>query len=304
MTRLVAIDAGHGMRTQGKRTPILKKDLVINGKVVKRKGEIIHEHEWNRAVAKYIAAGLARNGINYMYTADMIGNRDIALSTRARKANIKRADILVSCHYNAIGSCINFQNRIKGLLVLRTRNCSQESIKLGNLIHKHLRADCDYEYSYGLMRDVDMCGFTLAILRQTNMPSVLVEYGFMDYEKEAVKMLDPVWQKQCAEATVKGICEYFGMKYKRDITKKDEHKKDNVEQDTSFKPYTVKIEEDILNVRKGPGAEYDKVTTVKKGDAYTVIDEVKSKDGDIWGLLKAFKRERDGWINLKYTKKK
>ena len=304
MTRLVAIDAGHGMKTQGKRTPILKKDLVINGKVVKRKGEIIHEHEWNRAVAEYIAAGLARNGINYMYTADMIGNRDIALSTRARKANIKRADILVSCHYNAIGSCINFQNRIKGLLVLRTRNCSQESIKLGNLIHKHLRADCDYEYSYGLMRDVDMCGFTLAILRQTNMPSVLVEYGFMDYEKEAVKMLDPVWQKQCAEATVKGICEYFGMKYKKDTAKKDEHKKDNVEQDTSFKPYTVKIEEDILNVRKGPGAEYDKVTTVKKGDAYTVIDEVKSKDGDIWGLLKAFKRERDGWINLKYTKKK
>lgn len=304
MTRLVAIDAGHGMRTQGKRTPKLKKDLVINGKVVKRKGEIIHEHEWNRAVAKYIAAGLARNGINYMYTADMIGNRDIALSTRARKANIKRADILVSCHYNAIGSCINFQNRIKGLLVLRTRNCSQESIKLGNLIHKHLRADCDYEYSYGLMRDVDMCGFTLAILRQTNMPSVLVEYGFMDYEKEAVKMLDPVWQKQCAEATVKGICEYFGMKYKKDTANKDEHKKDNVEQDTNFKPYTVKIEEDILNVIKGPGAEYDKVTTVKKGDAYTVIDEVKNKDGDIWGLLKAFKRERDGWINLKYTKKK
>lgn len=304
MTRLVAIDAGHGMRTQGKRTPILKKDLVINGKVVKRKGEIIHEHEWNRAVAKYIAAGLARNGINYMYTADMIGNRDIALSTRARKANIKRADILVSCHYNAIGSCINFQNRIKGLLVLRTRNCSQESIKLGNLIHKYLRADCDYEYSYGLMRDVDMCGFTLAILRQTNMPSVLVEYGFMDYEKEAVKMLDPVWQKQCAEATVKGICEYFGMKYKKDTANKDEHKKDNVEQDTSFKPYIVKIEEDILNVIKGPGAEYDKVTTVKKGDSYTVIDEVKSKDGDIWGLLKAFKKERDGWINLKYTKKK
>lgn len=304
MTRLVAIDAGHGMKTQGKRTPILKKDLVINGKVVKRKGEIIHEHEWNRAVAKYIAAGLARNGINYMYTADMIGNRDIALSTRARKANIKRADILVSCHYNAIGSCINFQNRIKGLLVLRTRNCSQESIKLGNLIHKHLRTDCDYEYSYGLMRDVDMCGFTLAILRQTNMPSVLVEYGFMDYEKEAVKMLDPVWQKQCAEATVKGICEYFGMKYKKDTAKKDEYKKDNVEQDTSFKPYIVKIEEDILDVRKGPGAEYDKVTTVKKGDSYTVIDEAKSKDGDIWGLLKAFKRERDGWINLKYTKKK
>lgn len=304
MSKLVAIDAGHGMRTEGKRTPKLKKDLVVNGKVVKKKGEIIHEHEWNRAVAKYIAVGLARNGIDYMYTADMTGNKDIALSTRARNANSKKADILVSCHYNAIGSCTSFQSRVKGLLVLRTKNCSQKSIKLGNLIHKHLRADCDYEYSYGLMRDVDMCGFTLAILRQTNMPSVLVEYGFMDYEKEAVKMLDPVWQKQCAEATVKGICEYFGIKYKKETVKEDKPKDSDTKQNTSFKSYVIKIEEDTLNVRKGPGAEYDKVTTVKKDDAYTVIDEAKSKDGGNWGLLKAFKKDRDGWINLKYTKKK
>lgn len=40
------------------------------------------------------------------------------------------------------------------------------------------------------MRDVDMSGFTLAILRQTNMPAILIEYGFMDYEKEAKLMLD------------------------------------------------------------------------------------------------------------------
>ena len=29
MTKLVAIDAGHGMKTDGKRTPKLKKDLII-----------------------------------------------------------------------------------------------------------------------------------------------------------------------------------------------------------------------------------------------------------------------------------
>ena len=302
MTKLVAIDAGHGMKTDGKRTPKLKKDLIIDGKVVRKKGEIIHEHEFNRAVAKYIAVGLARHNINYMYTADMKGNTDPALSTRSSRANRAKADILVSCHYNAIGSCASFQTRVRGLLVLRTKNCSSKSIKLGNLVHKHLRADCEYEYSYGLMRDVDMSGFTLAILRQTNMPAILIEYGFMDYEKEAVKMLDPKWQKQCAEATVKGICEYFGIKYKPEETPK--HPVEKPKKETEFEPYVIKITEDTLNVRKGPGSEYDIAGVVKKGDAYTIVEEKKSKDGGKWGLLKAFKKERDGWINLKYTQKK
>ena len=69
-------------------------------------------------------------------------------------------------------------------------------------------------------------------------------------------------------------------------------------------PYKVKINTGLLPVRKGPGSEYDKVGVVKKGDAYTIVEEKKSKDGGKWGLLKAFKKERDGWINLKYTQKK
>ena len=369
MTKLIAIDAGHGMNTAGKRTPKLTRDLVINGKVVRAKGSIIHEHEFNRAVAKYIAVGVKRCGMDYIYTADMVGNSDVALMSRSKKANNAKADILVSCHYNAMGSCEQFQTKIKGLLVLRTKNCSSDSIRLGNAIHNRLVKDCDYEYDYGLRRDVDMSGFTLAILRQTNMPAVLVEYGFMDYKKEAMKMLDPKWQKQCAEATVKGICDYFGMPYKKESSNTDDTptikyvagqyrvkvdslnirkgpgtqydkvgsitdkgtyniskvsgnwgqlksgigwinisstycEKVTVKEEPEFKSYMIKIDTDILNVRKGPGTTYDKVTTVKKGDAYTIVEEAKDKDGNVWGLLKAFSKGRDGWISLKYTQKK
>ena len=152
------------------------------------------------------------------------------------------------------------------------------------------------------MRDVDMSGFTLAILRQTNMPAILIEYGFMDYEKEAVKMLDPKWQKQCAEATVKGICEYFGIKYKAEEEPKPPVEKPKKE--TEFEPYVIRITEDTLNVRKGPGAEYDVVGTVKENNIFVIVEEVKNKDGEVWGLLKAFRKERNGWINLKYTQKK
>ena len=69
-------------------------------------------------------------------------------------------------------------------------------------------------------------------------------------------------------------------------------------------PYKVKINTGLLIVRKGPGAEYDVVGTVKENNVFVIVEEIISKDGEIWGLLKAFRKERNGWINLKYTQKK
>lgn len=69
-------------------------------------------------------------------------------------------------------------------------------------------------------------------------------------------------------------------------------------------PYKVKIDTGLLPVRKGPSAEYDVVGTVKENNVFVIVEEVKNKDGEAWGLLKAFRKERNGWINLKYTQKK
>ena len=63
---------------------------------------------------------------------------------------------------------------------------------------------------------------------------------------------------------------------------------------SSFKSYVVKIDTDSLNVRKGPGTSYAIATTVKKGQAYTIVEE---KNG--LGRLKS----GAGWISLAYTKK-
>ena len=69
-------------------------------------------------------------------------------------------------------------------------------------------------------------------------------------------------------------------------------------------PYKVKIDTGLLPVRKGPSAEYDVVGTVKENNIFVIVEEVISKDREVWGLLKAFRKERNGWINLKYTQKK
>lgn len=272
---LVAIDAGHGMCTPGKRSVKLSSDLYVNGVLVRKKGEIIKENEWNRAISEYLAKALTRCRIGYMYTADMTGKTDVPLATRSYRANKAGADILISNHYNAAGTATVWQTKVKGLLVLRTKNCSSKSITLGKLAVKHLAADIDYEYNYGLMRDVDMSGFTLAILRQTNMPAILIEYGFMDYEKEAKLMLNPSHQEKCAEAVCKAICEYFGVTYI-----KNNNKEDKKESKTLY----VKIKEDI-NIRSAANFDDSSISgKVTKGGVYTVIEKIKRTGTDMYKL--------------------
>lgn len=60
-----------------------------------------------------------------------------------------------------------------------------------------------------------------------------------------------------------------------------------------FKSYTAKVTANVLNVRSGPGTGYKVVTTVKKNEVYTIVEE---KNG--FGKLKS----GAGWISLKYIK--
>ena len=59
-----------------------------------------------------------------------------------------------------------------------------------------------------------------------------------------------------------------------------------------------------LNVRSGAGVNNPVVTTVKYGEVYTVVSEVKV-GSSTWGLLKAYKEKLNGCINVseKYVTK-
>lgn len=63
--------------------------------------------------------------------------------------------------------------------------------------------------------------------------------------------------------------------------------------------YTVKITADVLNVRQGAGTSYPVVNTVKQNEVYTIVEESNG-----WGLLKAYRKDRNGWISLDYTERK
>jgi len=61
--------------------------------------------------------------------------------------------------------------------------------------------------------------------------------------------------------------------------------------DTKF-PYIVQINTDVLNVRTGPGTNYQIHTKVTRGYKYTIVEESEG-----WGRLKS----GSGWIDLSYT---
>ena len=63
-------------------------------------------------------------------------------------------------------------------------------------------------------------------------------------------------------------------------------------------PYLVKVLIRDLNIRKGPGTNYDKVKFIPVG-IYTIVEEADGKGATKWGRLKS----GAGWISLDYVTK-
>lgn len=63
-------------------------------------------------------------------------------------------------------------------------------------------------------------------------------------------------------------------------------------------PYSVKVNRNDLNIRKGPGTNFAKTGKVTGIGVFTIVEEV-----DGWGLLRSYQKNRDGWIYLSYTTK-
>lgn len=68
-------------------------------------------------------------------------------------------------------------------------------------------------------------------------------------------------------------------------------------------PYSAYVPISDLNIRKGPGTNHDKIGVTGVG-VFTIVEVqngVGSNSG--WGLLKAYQKDRNGWISLDYCKK-
>lgn len=192
MSKLIAIDNGHGLHTAGKRTPVMDN------------GKVIHEWQFNHPTAKLLEVALRRCGFRTLMVSDT--SADTPLRTRTTVANNAKADLFISIHYNAYKGTWGSHGGIETLY----HATSSKSKSLAIAIQRQLIASTDMRNRGTVARD------NLHVLRATNMPAVLVECGFMDNRAEASLMLDKAYQLKCAEAMAKGICEYLGVGYKQE----------------------------------------------------------------------------------------
>lgn len=195
-TPYIVIDPGHGGHDPGP---------VYGG---------VSEAQLNLQTARYLYDILDADS-RYEVTMTRFSNDFIPLTDRARRANNLDADIFISIHYNAIGGANagtargieTFVQHAGGYTTNRNAFSSnpriQESLRLADNVQSLL-------VSRTGLRNRGVRGNNLNVLRNTEMPAILVELGFMDNPTELSIIRTQQYRSTAAHAIRDGINRYFG----------------------------------------------------------------------------------------------
>lgn len=172
----ICIDAGHGGKDPGACAGgAREKDIALS-------------------VALKIGALLT--GYEVVYTRDE--DVYVGLAERALIANQAKADLFVSVHCN---SALNASANGMEIYVHTSRSAA--STRAANTIYDRLLP------ASGL-RGRGVKANDYAVLRETAMPAVLIELGFMSNPDDRSKLVSEAWQDRAAEAIAAGIMEAVG----------------------------------------------------------------------------------------------
>ena len=191
----LALNAGHGKNTPGKRCD---KKLDKN-----------QTREWvlNSRICEKIETKLkAYTGYNLIRLDDPSGNKDIALKKRTDAANNFGADFYLSIHHNA-GVKGGSGGGIETYVYTKASKESEEwqnSLYRALINHTNLKGN----------RSDGMRSKNLHECRESNMPCVLIECGFMDSKTDVPIILSDKFAEQVADACVEVIVKKAGLKKK------------------------------------------------------------------------------------------
>ena len=199
--QLLILDAGHAKDTKGKNN--LKENF--------------YEWEFNNDMQYKIKSRCEDLGITVFLTNPNPSTvSDIALSTRASLANdywlrkSKPKSMFISLHANAFSS-----DTARGTETYIAKNASTTSKNFAKVLNDNIVNTMKQIDSGAKDRGVKTENFT--VIYKADMPSVLVEYGFYTNLND-LKILKNN-RNELVEATVKAICDYFGVAYKVDTNK-------------------------------------------------------------------------------------
>ena len=249
-----------------------------DGKVACGAVGLIEESKEARKVKDKVINYLRKAGHTaYDCTVNDGTSQNDVLQKIVAKCNSHDVDIDVSIHFNAGANDKKGNGKSTGVEVLVYSKDSKAYDEATRICSK--LAAIGFKNRGVKVRD------DLYVLRKTNATALLIEVCFVD-DKDDVdifnKNVDNI-SKAIAEALInKAITDKVAVELPQ-------------KKNTS---YIVRITADVLKIRKGAGVEYGTNGSVKKGQAFTIVDE-KWNGKTKWGKLKS----GQGWISLKYTEK-
>ena len=191
----IALDAGHGMYTAGKRC---LKAIDKN-----------ETREWwlNDRICDKVEKKLASyDGYSLLRVDNTTGETDVPLEDRVQKANEFGANFYLSVHHNA---GINGGSG-GGIIAIIYTNPLEKSKEYRKIVYDALIEETGLKGNRSKPLDEQ----NLYVCRKTTMPSVLVELGFMDSTTDVPIILTEKFADEAAEGLVKALVKIGNLKEK------------------------------------------------------------------------------------------
>lgn len=181
---IIALDAGHGLKTAGKRCM--------------RSIDPAETREWwlNDRIASQVQALLEGYDCTVVRVDDTTGTKDIPLASRVKAANAAGADIYISIHHNAGinggaggGTVVYYYSSTAARLLQAQRLYNTVTARTGLVGNRSSKIKYHEYY----------------VVKNTKMPAFLLENGFMDSQTDTPTILT----RAHAERTAQGIVDFL-----------------------------------------------------------------------------------------------
>ncbi|MGN1193273.1 MAG: N-acetylmuramoyl-L-alanine amidase [Dorea sp.] len=182
---IVALDAGHGGDDPGKIGVNNAEEKEINLRIAEQVKTLLEEEEIEVLMTREDDTMLAKETDTNKKVQDM--------KARVQKINEAAPALVVSIHQNSYS-----EESIHGAQVFYYTH-SEAGKKAAEIMQKELLSVDPENTRQAKAND------TYYLLKRTEVPTIIVECGFLSNYEEAEKLIDPEYQKQLSQAIVKGI---------------------------------------------------------------------------------------------------
>lgn len=252
----LALDAGHGMDTSGRRC-------------LKSLDPEEHREWWlNDRVCRYIAQAAAEyEGFEILRVDDVTGEEDVTMPERCRRANAWGADLYYSAHHNA-----GINGGKGGGVVAYSLN---EGTR-GSMWRDELYVAIVGETGLVGNRASPKATGNLYVLSNTAMPAVLVEHGFMDSATDVPVILSEEYAKGVGRAVADCIARWQGLEKR--LAEPQEPENNQVEINMSEEKIQAIAREAAQEaIREALGPHYTRLGDVTKSSYRKVLDKLADK---------------------------